>query len=364
MAEEPAGLLTTVHGDDQVAFGAAVEPHRRELRVHCYRFLASYDDAEDAVQETYLRAWRHRQSFEGRATLRAWLYRIATNTCLDELRRRKRRPIDAARAGGSRPDPTAVPWLQPFPDALLDLPAESEHQPEAVVTARESVSLAFLVAVQLLPPRQRAVLLLRDVMALAAAETAELLEVSVPTANSALQRARATMARHREQTPDTPTAQVDDQDRAIAARFTTAHESADPDLIIEVLRADARLTINPVGMVWEGKDAIVPDLVANMTALGTWRCLVVRSNGQPAVANYLRRHDDDTHRPFTLTVLETVDGSYFYRRRNRQIYMLTESQLISSAETNYGFLKNIVVKLPILILVNKQIMSLLCSYPG
>ena len=184
-------VVVAAQAGDEAAFAALVEPHRRELQVHCYRMLGSLEDAEDAVQETFLRAWRNRTSFE-RSSFRAWLYRIATNTCLDALDRRPRR----AAQHDETPPLAEVPWLRPYPDELLEGVASSDDQPEAEVVARETIELAFIAAIQLLPPKQRAVLISRDVLGWSAAECAALLDMSVAAANSALQRARATMQRH------------------------------------------------------------------------------------------------------------------------------------------------------------------------
>ena len=174
------------------AFAARVESHRPELRVHAYRMLGSFEDAEDAVQETLLRAWRRRDTFDGSSAFRAWLYRIATNVCLDAIRRANRRP--KARTLSSFGE---VPWLQPYPDRLLDEVAPRESEPDALAVRRETIELAYLAAIQLLPPRQRAVLILRDVLDFSAAETASQLDMSVAAVNSALQRARATMRANR-----------------------------------------------------------------------------------------------------------------------------------------------------------------------
>jgi len=174
---------------DEPAFAALTERHRRELHVHCYRMLASFEEAEDAVQETFLRAWRSRATFDGGSLFRAWLYRIATNVCIDTLRRTSRQV--------SKLESFAeVPWLQPYPDQLLDEIAPSAEQPDAVVVERETIELVFLAAMQVLPPRQRAALIARDVLGWPAAETATLLDTSVAAANSALQRARATLQEH------------------------------------------------------------------------------------------------------------------------------------------------------------------------
>ena len=173
----------------ETAFAALTERYRRELHVHCYRMLASFDEAEDAVQETFLRAWRARESFDGGAMVRAWLYRIATDVCLDGLRRNTRR-LTSLRSVAE------VSWLTPYPDRLLDEIAPSDEEPDAVIVERETIELAFLAALQVLPPRQRATLIARDVLGWPASQTAVLLEMSVAAANSALQRARATMREH------------------------------------------------------------------------------------------------------------------------------------------------------------------------
>src|SRR5918998_3265526 len=180
-------MTTTTHGDiDRAAFTASVEPHRRELHVHCYRMVGSFEESEDLVQETFLRAWRRRETFEGRSSLRAWLYKIATNACLDAL---DKRPRTVSPRG-------EVLWLQPYPEHMLDELADDVVDPGAAVVAKETIELAFLVAIQRLAPLQRAVLILRDVVGCSAKETADVLETSVPAVNSALQRARAAMKEH------------------------------------------------------------------------------------------------------------------------------------------------------------------------
>jgi RNA polymerase sigma-70 factor (ECF subfamily) len=271
--------------------------------------VGSYDQAEDLVQETYLRAWRHRATFQGRSTLRAWLYKIATNACLERLRRRPPLLVTEAGTGGRVPPPSALPWVQPFPDALLDLPAPSEEEPDAVVLARETIALAYLVAIQLLPPQQRAVLVLREVLRFSAKETAELLDVTVAAANSALQRARATLDRY-QSSPDSsaPTSPPTRDEQELLSTYMRAHEEGDPGAIIAVLRADARLSISPIGLSWDGRDEITPSFLEGMGALGVWRCLPTRANGQPAVANYLRAWGEEDYRAFTLVVLGIGNG--------------------------------------------------------
>src|SRR5216684_9413143 len=211
-------------GGDEPAFATLTERHRRELHVHCYRMLASFDEAEDAVQETFLKAWRGRSGFDGGAQFRAWLYRIATNVCLDMLRRNSRRT-----AGSSFAE---VPWLQPYPDVLLDQAAPGEEQPEAVAVRRETISLAFLAALQVLPPRQRAALIARDVLGWPAAETASALGTSVAAANSALQRARATMqSRLSPQRAEWSAREPNAGERELLEQFIEAHERCDAEAV-------------------------------------------------------------------------------------------------------------------------------------
>ena len=301
--------VAVARGSDDRRFGDLLEAHRRELRVHCYRMLGSFEQADDLVQETYLRAWRHRSTFEGRSTLRAWLYKIATNACLEALRRRPRTAPREGGTAGRLPPASALPWMQPFPDALLDLPAPADQEPDALAVRRETISLAYLIAIQLLPAQQRAVLLLRDVLAFSAKETATLLDVSVAAANSALQRARTALATHRPYLgSETGTAPATSDERALVETYIRAHEQGDPGAIIAVLRADARLSISPTGMSWDGRADIAPSFLEGMGALGSWRCLPTRANGQQAVANYLRRRGEQDYRAFTLVVLGIEGG--------------------------------------------------------
>lgn len=298
---DPARVIKAVRHGSQQEFGVLVEPHRGELRVHCYRILGSFNEAEDMVQETFLQAWRRRDTFEGRAPLRAWLYRIATNACLQLLRRTPRQtpkmPTD-----GRPPVYSSMPWLQPIPDPVLDQAGPTEQQPDARAVTKETVTLAFLAVIQLLPPRQRAVLLLRDVLDFTAAETAAVLESSSASVNSALQRARATLARfHTDQ--QTSTQPADAAEKTLLDRYVTAHETLDPQAIIAVLRDDARLTISPIGLAWNGRDEITEPYLEGMGSLGEWRCLAIRANRQPAVAHYLRRWEATQYEAFTIVVL-------------------------------------------------------------
>lgn len=299
---DPARVTDVVRNGSQQEFGSLIEPHRGELRVHCYRILGSFDEAEDMVQEAFLQAWRRRDTFEGRAPLRAWLYRIATNSCL-QLLRRNPRETPSMPTDGRPPVYSSMPWLQPIPDTVLDQAAPTEQQPDTRAVTKETVTLAFLAVIQLLPPRQRAVLLLRDVLAFTAAETAAVLDSSSASVNSALQRARATLAQF--QTDQQPRTQpADAVEKTLLDRYITAHETLDPAAIIAVLRDDARLTISPTGFAWDGRNAIAEPYLEGMGALGEWRCLAIRANRQPAVAHYLRRWGSRQYEAFTVVVLD------------------------------------------------------------
>jgi RNA polymerase sigma-70 factor (TIGR02960 family) len=287
------------------AFADLTEPHRRELHVHCYRMLASFDEAEDAVQETMLRAWRSRERFQGHALFRAWLYRIATNVCLDSLRRRSRRLTSL----GSFAE---VPWLQPYPDRLLDeLLSTGEHeQPEAVAVARETIELVFLAALQLLPPRQRAALIARDVLGWSAAETATLLGTSMPAANSALQRARATMQQHLPaRRADWSAGGPSDQEKKLLGQFIDAHERGDVGLAMSIASTDLRVTMPPQRFLFEGIDVIRPLLAGAFGEEGgEWRLVPTMANRMPTAASYLRTRGDNLFRAFKFDVLRIEWG--------------------------------------------------------
>jgi RNA polymerase sigma-70 factor, ECF subfamily len=300
------------------AFAAVFERHRGELRVHCYRMLGSLEDAEDLVQETFLRAWRGRERFgaDGRSSSPAWLYRIATNACLDVLRTRSRRmmPPDVAPAADPTlpPSPPAdLPWLQPYPDRLLAQVTAPEEEPVAVVVARETIELVFIAAIQHLPPRQRAVLILRDVLGWSARDTASLLETTVASANSALQRARAAL-RHRlgERRTEWRTGpEPSGEEREVLRRYIEAHERADVDALAELLREDARLTMPPHPVWFEGRAAILvaaekgfdPDF-GDLRSAPTW------ANRQPGVAHYLREPGATEFRALAIDVLRIEGG--------------------------------------------------------
>jgi RNA polymerase sigma-70 factor (ECF subfamily) len=282
--------------DEQAEFSALAEPYRRELRIHCYRMLGSFDEAEDQVQETYLRAWRARKTFAGRSTFRAWMYRIATNACLDALRRRP--AVDSA---------ADIPWLQPFPDAQLP----SDEEPDAVVVARETIELAFLAAVQLVPPRQRAVLIVRDVLGWSAKDTAALLETSVASVNSALQRARAALRDHLPEQRHEWSAERSEQDQALVQRYVDASERGDARALADLMRDDARFSMPPEPGLWVGRETILAYWTEGgfgTPAFGDVRCLVTAANRQPAVANYVRSPGGDEYRPLALDVLRIVNG--------------------------------------------------------
>jgi RNA polymerase sigma-70 factor, ECF subfamily len=293
---------------EQTAFAAECEPHRRALRVHCYRMVGSFDDAEDLVQETFLRAWRARATFEGRATLSTWLHRIATNVCLDALERRPPRvlPQDVVAAVSPTDEPRAtpplrpeLPWIQPFPDHLLDA------GPEAMLVARESIELAFLAALQHLPPRQRAILILCDVLGWSAKETAGLLELTVPAVTSALQRAHATT---RTMSPGSA-AEPTDEERAVLAAYMAAWERADAAALTRLLRDDARWAMPPASLWFDGRAAIEHLLtVFPMDFQGEFRLVATAANRQPAAAAYLRAHGQPDFRLSGIHLLRIGGG--------------------------------------------------------
>jgi len=292
-------LIARARAGDGEAFGELTEPYRRELQVHCYRMLGSVQDAEDTVQETLLAAW---QAFGGytaeRASLRTWLYKIATNRCLNALRsgrRRAAREWDVPKV--ELPEPTRlgeVVWLQPYPDALLEGVALG---PEARYEQAESISLAFVTALQVLPPRQVAVLILRDVLGFHASEVAGMLEVTVESVNSALKRARASLRR---QLPpgdgrEPPPAAGSPSEDAIVTRFVSAWQSADLDALVALLTDDAFVSMPPMPFEYAGRDAVV-SLVASLFGSGRRFDLVpTRANGQPAFGAYLRSSDGIRH---------------------------------------------------------------------
>ena len=312
IGEEPA-VVEAVRTGVESAFASLIERHGRELLVHCYRMLGNLQDAEDLVQETFARAWRNRTGFEGRSTVRAWLYRIATNACLDAIKRNKRRVqvVQASPGRGRGPSFDEVPWLQPFPDSLLDLPESGDSEPEAVVVAKETIELAFLAAVQHLPPRPRAALILRDVLGWSASETAEALDGSVAAVNSALQRARGRLQElgRPGRLEWSPVKEPSEQERRLVHQYMDAHSRADAAAVIELLGEDARFSMPPDQLRFEGRAAIAGffrDLFG-VDNPGDWRLVPVRANGQPAAANYVRAWGESEFRATTLDVLRIED---------------------------------------------------------
>ena len=270
-----------------VPFDELTAGYRRELLAHCYRMTGSMQDAEDLVQETYLRAWRAFDRFEGRSSLRVWLYKIATMATLTALQARRRRPLPSGLMAPSD-DPAAppapslpgVPWLEPAPDGVLVNP---DDDPAARVAAQEGIRLAFVAALQYLPPRQRAVLVLRDVLMLSAAETAQVLDTTAVAVNSALRRARAGLAAQRP-TPDDLLDPDGEAARELVRRYVAAFERADVDELVRTLRADAALEMPPTPTWFAGREAVAAFLAAHVLGPpGRWRLQPVRANGQPAV---------------------------------------------------------------------------------
>lgn len=318
MTEDDA-VVHAVQGGDEATFASLAERHRRELRVHCYRMLGSLEDAEDLVQESFLRAWRRRTTFQGRATFRAWLYRIATNACLDFLSTHRRRPLVRAAIPAPRTDaplvhaPPHVAWLQPFPDALLEPVGPMDDEPDAAAVSRETIELAFIIAMQHLPPRQRAALILRDVLGWSTDETASLLEVSIATVKSALQRARPTMRRHLPPGRQdwAPTEDPSAEDRRIVDRFIEANERGDIPTLVALLREDAWQTMPPYEDWFGGRDAMIAmwsAAIVGPQSQGTWRLIPTKANRQPAVANYLRATGEREYRASNLDVLRIEHG--------------------------------------------------------
>jgi RNA polymerase sigma-70 factor (TIGR02960 family) len=289
-----ADLISRARAGDPTAFRALTEPHRRELQVHCYRMLGSMEDAEDVLQETLLAAWQGFGRFEERASLRTWLYKIATNRCLNARRAVRRRPACAYDVPGVRPpEPTRlgeVPWLEPFPDAVLDGAIELPLGPEVRYAQTESISLTFVTALQVLPHRQLAVLVLCDVLGFEASEAAETLDSTVDSVNSALRRARANLQRRLpptgvRQPPPTPGSP---SENAIAARFVRAWESADVKAVVALLTDDVFISMPPIPNEYEGRDLAARFCASIFRAGRRFHLVPTRANGQPAFGAYLR----------------------------------------------------------------------------
>jgi RNA polymerase sigma-70 factor (ECF subfamily) len=295
-----ADLISRARAGDGDAFRELTEPYRPELQVHCYRMLGSFQDAEDALQDTLLAAWRGLGGFEARASLRTWLYRIATNRCLDARRSARRRPAKAWDLPGVEPPESTrqgeVVWLEPYPDALLDGAIDVPLGPEARYERTESISLAFVTALQVLPPRQLAVLVLRDVLGFHADEVADMLDSTVESVNSALKRARAGLQR-RWPAADRETPPIADSpaEEAIVAEFVRAYESADLDALVALLTDDVFISMPPMPFEYEGRD-VVARFCASIFGAGRRFDLVrTRANGQPAFGVYLRAPTGVSH---------------------------------------------------------------------
>jgi RNA polymerase sigma-70 factor (TIGR02960 family) len=289
-----ADLISRARAGDDDAFRQLTEPHRRELQVHCYRMLGSLQDAEDALQETLLAAWRSFGGFEGRASLRTWLYQIATNQCLNARRSASRRPVkewDVPKVQPPEPSRLGeVLWLEPYPDALRDGPIDLPLGPEARYEQAESISLAFVAALQVLPPRQLAVLVLRDVLGFQSREVAEMLGSTVESVNSALKRARASI-QHR-QSPaaalapaSAPGSRSED---AVVAKFVSAWESADLDALVALLTDDVFMSMPPMPFEYEGRDAVGRFCASILGSGRRFELVPTRANGQPAFGAYVR----------------------------------------------------------------------------
>jgi RNA polymerase sigma-70 factor (TIGR02960 family) len=292
--EMTTDLISRARAGDGEAFRELTEPYRRELQVHCYRMLGSFQDAEDALQDTLLAAWQGLGGFEGRASIRTWLYRIATNKCLNSLRSANHRPAkewDLPQV--EPPEPTRlgeVVWLEPFPDALLEGAIDVPLGPEARYEQTESISLAFVTALQVLPPRQLAVLILRDVLGFHANEVADMLDSTVESVNSALKRARANLQRRQPPTDEGEPAPAPDSpaEQALVAKFVRAYESGDTDGLVALFTDDISISMPPIPLEYEGRD-VVTRLFASIFGSGRRVDLVpTRANGQPAFGAYLR----------------------------------------------------------------------------
>jgi RNA polymerase sigma-70 factor (TIGR02960 family) len=296
-----ADLITRAQAGDGDAFRELTEPHRRELQVHCYRMLGSFQDAEDALQDTLLAAWQGLGGFEGRASLRTWLYRIATNRCLNARRSASRRPAKEWDVPGVEPpEPTRlgeVVWLEPFPDALLEGAIGVPLGPDTRYEQTESISLAFVTALQVLPPRQVAVLILRDVLGFHANEVADMLDSSVESVNSALKRARASLERRwppaaDREPPPGPDSRSED---ATVSKFVRAWESADLDALVALLTDDVFISMPPMPFEYQGRDVVARFCASIFGSGRRFELVRTRANGQPAFGAYLCAPDTTCH---------------------------------------------------------------------
>lgn len=287
-------LISRARTGDGDAFRDAIAPYRRELQLHCYRMLGSFQDAEDALQDTLLAAWQGLGGFEGRASLRTWLYQIATNRCLNMRRSASRRPAKEWNIPGVEPpEPTRlgeVVWLEPYPDTLLEGAIDVAPGPEARYGQTESISLAFVTALQILPPRQLAVLILRDVLGFHASEAADMLDSTIESVNSALKRARTGLQRRWPPPADRepPPACDSPAESAIVAKFVSAYESADLDALVALLTDDVFMSMPPMPLEYEGRDVVARFFARFFGAGRRFDLVPTRANGQPAFGTYLR----------------------------------------------------------------------------
>ena len=306
-------LITRARAGDGQAFRELTEPYRRELQVYCYRMLGSLQDAEDALQDTLLGAWQGLKGFEGRASIRTWLYRIATNRCLNARRSASRRPAkEWDIAEYEPPEPTRlgeIVWLEPFPDALLEGVMDVPLGPEARYEQAESISLAFVTALQVLPPRQLAVLVLRDVLGFHANEVADMLDSTIDSVNSLLKRARASLQRQLPTSADREPAPAPDSpsEQATVAEFVRAYESGDLDALVALLTDDVFLSMPPFPFEYEGRDVVTRFYASMIGSSRRFDLVPTRANGQPAFGAYLRASTGIRHGTGLLVLTLTGD---------------------------------------------------------
>jgi RNA polymerase sigma-70 factor (ECF subfamily) len=317
---EERALAAATRRGDHAAFETLVERYQRELQVHCYRMVGSLDEAQDLAQETFLRAWKSRTAFEGRSTYRRWLYRIATNACIDFVADGRPRMLSTDAVPAADPSapllpPADLPWLEPYPDRLLEGISSDEAGPDAVVVARETIELAFVAAMQHLPARQRAALILHDALGWSVADVAELVGVSEAATNSLLQRARATMRRRlpRRRVDWVKAADVSAGEEAVLRRYVNAMERCDSAAVIELMHENVRSTMAPTPTWFDGREAMAIALAPSMARsspefIGDWRVILTAANRQPAAATYLRPPGETQYKGFSLDVLRIEDG--------------------------------------------------------
>jgi len=309
-------LLETARRGDQDAFGRLVAPYRGELHAHCYRMLGSLHDADDALQDSLLRAWRGLPRFEGRSSLRSWLYTIATNACLNQIARRPKRVLPMDYGGATEPhvgpgDPVVESvWVEPYPDEVLGL-GEGLAGPEARYEQHEAVELAFIAALQHLPASQRAVLIMREVLGFSAKEVAQALETTVASVNSGLQRARKAVDERLPERSQQETLRAlgDDEVRALVTEYVQAWERNDVDSVVAMLTHDVAIAMPPLASWFGGRENVAAFLAAfPLSGAWRWRTVLTRANGQPAAAYYAWDEEAGAYEPFALNVLTLRDG--------------------------------------------------------